>query len=335
MARDAARTVFICYSRDDYDDMEFIRTAVSPLSMSGIHTWFDGDVETGANWDDSIRDKLRSANVVIFLASNKSFASKYVTENELPIAIERHKNNDCLLVVIEMGKVAKEVIPGLEKVQWLVSDKQSSKPFSWMSKSEKEEFCARLVRKLLDHFATGGVNTEMSSEPAASGAIAPKSAPSVTEDFEHPFAEPSPPPKADLEDPALWPPPNSQGGPSKTLARFLIRNRTARRLRVWFWHQQGVQDPGVPDFSARWRMIELDSKPEELTLYSNAEDFPPGPTYFVIEDRDSRSIAQVYEGWHGFAPGERVTLEVPPVYFERVKSEGPPQLIRTPAAPRQ
>ncbi len=59
--------------------MKRLATHLEPLKRNGtIELWYDRMIEPGTKWDDSIKEEMRSADVIIFLLT--------------PIAVIRKKN---------------------------------------------------------------------------------------------------------------------------------------------------------------------------------------------------------------------------------------------------
>ena len=58
----------------------YLRTAETELDL-----WADTRLSAGDRWDKEIDGALKQAGVVVALVSADFLASKYVTENELPV----------------------------------------------------------------------------------------------------------------------------------------------------------------------------------------------------------------------------------------------------------
>jgi internalin A len=65
-----------------------------------IITWNDADLLAGEDWDESIKDELNKADIVLYLVSANSMAVAYIHKVELPLVEERCNKGDCKLVPI-------------------------------------------------------------------------------------------------------------------------------------------------------------------------------------------------------------------------------------------
>lgn len=97
------KKLFISYSSKN---AEFIRRFVTHLevlkSAGAIDPWYDRMIESGTKWDDTIREEMRSSDVVIFLLSPDFLATEYIMKTEIPIAIEQMKAERSKFFFIEL-----------------------------------------------------------------------------------------------------------------------------------------------------------------------------------------------------------------------------------------
>ncbi len=96
---EALPKLFISYSKDDSDFKRILLKHLVGL-RNKIVTWNDQDMLPGEEWDESIKDKLRSADVVLYLVSHNSIATDYIQNVELPLVIERCDNKECVLIPV-------------------------------------------------------------------------------------------------------------------------------------------------------------------------------------------------------------------------------------------
>ncbi|SJM91264.1 hypothetical protein CRENPOLYSF2_2150005 [Crenothrix polyspora] len=91
--------LFISYSKDD---LAFQKNLLKHLAglRNKIVTWNDQDMLPGEELDDSIKDKLRSADVVLYLVSHNSIATDYIQNVELPLIEDRCRNKECVLIPV-------------------------------------------------------------------------------------------------------------------------------------------------------------------------------------------------------------------------------------------
>jgi Protein of unknown function (DUF1566)/TIR domain len=91
--------LFISYSKEDIAFQKSLLKHLASL-RNKIVTWHDQDLLPGEEWDDSIKAKLRSADVVLYLVTHNSIATEYIQEVELPIIEERCRNKECVLIPV-------------------------------------------------------------------------------------------------------------------------------------------------------------------------------------------------------------------------------------------
>lgn len=80
--------------------------------------WSDPLIEPGQEWRDEIFENLDRADIFILLLSQASVASDFVTEKELPRAMEPREGGPCEI----MGVVVKPCTSGLKRLK--LSDQQ-------------------------------------------------------------------------------------------------------------------------------------------------------------------------------------------------------------------
>lgn len=93
--------LFISYSRKDNDLRAELESHLSLLKRQGIvETWTDRALAPGQEWDSTIQAALREADIVLMLVSADFFASGYITEVELQMAMDRHGEGETVVVPI-------------------------------------------------------------------------------------------------------------------------------------------------------------------------------------------------------------------------------------------
>jgi hypothetical protein len=91
--------LFISYSKDDIAFQKSLLKHLAGL-RNKIVTWHDQDMLPGEEWDESIKAKLRSADVVLYLVTHNSIATNYIQSVELPLIEERCQNKACVLIPV-------------------------------------------------------------------------------------------------------------------------------------------------------------------------------------------------------------------------------------------
>ncbi|MDX2067494.1 MAG: COR domain-containing protein [Haliscomenobacter sp.] len=90
------RRIFISYSKADQQHKDRLLVHLASLRDKAL-TWHDQDILPGEDWDESIRDAIAEADVVLYLVSAHSLAAEYIQKVELPLIEER---DDCVLVPV-------------------------------------------------------------------------------------------------------------------------------------------------------------------------------------------------------------------------------------------
>ncbi len=84
--------IFIAYSRADSQMLNELRQHFTPLERNKrVTVWYDGKIEPGDVWEDSIKRHLHGADIVLLLVSADSIASDYFYDKEVADALERHR----------------------------------------------------------------------------------------------------------------------------------------------------------------------------------------------------------------------------------------------------
>jgi internalin A len=87
------KKIFISYSNKDYKFLEKLETHLSPFSdLEIIGTWDCTQLRTGY-WHKQIQDKLKEADIVIFMLSPDFLASKYILNEELLPSFKEFRND--------------------------------------------------------------------------------------------------------------------------------------------------------------------------------------------------------------------------------------------------
>lgn len=64
--------------------------------------WHDRMIDPGDEWDEKIQNGLATADVIILLASVAALATDYITEHEIPKALELHDTGKTVVVPVIM-----------------------------------------------------------------------------------------------------------------------------------------------------------------------------------------------------------------------------------------
>src|SRR5580704_16993479 len=98
--------VFCSYSHQDRPLRDELVKHLELLRESLlIRAWHDGDLTGGQEWQAEIEGHLRDAHVILLLISIDFLRSEFVRDHELPIALERHKAGDALVIPVILRPV--------------------------------------------------------------------------------------------------------------------------------------------------------------------------------------------------------------------------------------
>lgn len=89
------KKVFISYSHDDIDfKIELMKYLVNLERSNKIEIWQDGMIRSGMDWDETIRENLETADIIILLVSQNFIASEYIDKVELKSAFQQKNKGD-------------------------------------------------------------------------------------------------------------------------------------------------------------------------------------------------------------------------------------------------
>jgi internalin A len=87
--RENPLSLFICYAHANERVVKQLRPSLTVLARRGYLTpWQDTDLVPGEDWDETIKERLSKAQVVLLMVSRQFLASKYITEQERPLAMQ-------------------------------------------------------------------------------------------------------------------------------------------------------------------------------------------------------------------------------------------------------
>jgi len=73
----SGKKIFISYSRVD---TEYVSSLVVALRKQGFEVWFDKNIRTGTDWDDTIEEELKKADALVLILSKTSVVSDNVKD---------------------------------------------------------------------------------------------------------------------------------------------------------------------------------------------------------------------------------------------------------------
>ncbi len=104
--------VFMAYARKDDAYLKELKKHFAILERDKkVKLWSDNDIEAGANWNQNIKNALHKADIILLLLSADALASDYFYQNELPKALEKHRNQEAKLIPILVRACTWEMTP--------------------------------------------------------------------------------------------------------------------------------------------------------------------------------------------------------------------------------
>lgn len=92
---------FISYSHKNLRYKEKLLISLEALKQSyNIEPWHDGMIDAGGNIDKNIKSALLKSDVILLLITDNFLASYYCMKIELQKAIEREKQNKCIVIPV-------------------------------------------------------------------------------------------------------------------------------------------------------------------------------------------------------------------------------------------
>ncbi len=144
--------LFFAYSREDIQFLKEIRTFLQPLERhKDVELWYDGEILAGDTWEQSIKNALYSADIIMLLLSADALASDYFWDNEKADALARHERGECVVVPVVLRHCGWNITE-LAKLQAL--PKNGKPVVAWTSRDEAYESIldgiVNLIKKIKD-----------------------------------------------------------------------------------------------------------------------------------------------------------------------------------------
>jgi hypothetical protein len=93
--------LFCSYAHADRELQKKLRKHLAALEWMGLVSyWHDGEIPPGEEFDSEIHLRLRDAEIILFLVSADLFASQYIREKEIPVALVRHRRREATTVPV-------------------------------------------------------------------------------------------------------------------------------------------------------------------------------------------------------------------------------------------
>jgi len=96
-----ALSVFLSYAHADEDHHRRLAEHLKKLEADGlIDAWDDRAILAGEFWDQSIKSRMAAAQIIVLMVSQRFLESRYVSEVEIPLAIEQQEAGRATLVCV-------------------------------------------------------------------------------------------------------------------------------------------------------------------------------------------------------------------------------------------
>ncbi|MEM6542307.1 MAG: toll/interleukin-1 receptor domain-containing protein [Bacteroidota bacterium] len=121
---------------------------LSGLKENGfISSWDDRKILPGQEWDNVIKRKLETAEIVLFLVSSSFIASDYIKDVEIKRTIERYERDEVIIVPIILRPCDFSSLP-ISRYRALPKD---AKPISkWNDRDEALLDVVKGLKKLIN-----------------------------------------------------------------------------------------------------------------------------------------------------------------------------------------
>ena len=143
----ARRTVFVSYAHEDRRWADELVTFLAPwIRDKRVDLWDDSRIQAGASWREEIKAAIEEATVAVLLVSKDFLASKFISEHELPVLLERARRKQVRLAWVAVGHSAVAATP-LWQFQ-AVND--PSRPLEALSRAQRNKAMVDIAKTIAD-----------------------------------------------------------------------------------------------------------------------------------------------------------------------------------------
>lgn len=150
--------IFISYAHEDEKYKEELEKHLKPLKRRNvIDSWNDREILPGVEWEEQIKTKFESAEVILFLISPDFISSDYINDVEIKKALDRYNKNEVIIIPIILRPVDFSYLE-ISKFQALPKD---GKPISsWDDPDEAWYNVSVQLRKVFNALSSGSANAK-------------------------------------------------------------------------------------------------------------------------------------------------------------------------------
>lgn len=141
-------SVFFSYSHKDEALRDQLETHLALLKNQGlIDAWYDRRIVAGSDVDDSIFEKLETADIILLLVSSDFLSSSYCYSREMQRAMERHDSKEARVIPVILRHCDWHGAPFGK----LMAAPRDGKPVtSWPDRDEALADVAKQIRKAVE-----------------------------------------------------------------------------------------------------------------------------------------------------------------------------------------
>ncbi|MEO1353867.1 MAG: tetratricopeptide repeat protein [Cyanobacteria bacterium J06635_15] len=162
-----APQIFVCYARKDNDSpnadqrwLDRLLEHLKPLeAQQGLAFWSDQQIETGSDWQQTIQSILKTVKAAVLLISPSFLNSSYIRNSELPVLLQRAKEDGvlilplilrpCLLEAVSFRFPDPQLGPGTLSLASLQGVNTLNQPLNGLSQVEQDRVLVSVARRLL------------------------------------------------------------------------------------------------------------------------------------------------------------------------------------------
>jgi formylglycine-generating enzyme required for sulfatase activity len=129
--------VFISYSHDDKEFCDNIKKYLKQFRDS-VEIWADHEIKAGEEWDKTIEENLKEADIILFLVSVNFINSGYIKDNELAVGYARRQGGSAEIIPILLTECEWKRVDELARFQALPID-PSDKRAQYIDKWDEDK----------------------------------------------------------------------------------------------------------------------------------------------------------------------------------------------------
>ncbi|MEZ4941272.1 MAG: TIR domain-containing protein [Saprospiraceae bacterium] len=115
--------LFIIYAREDESYLHELVKHLKPMERANlVSVWTDREILAGEEWEPSLKEELKNADIILLLVSSNYFASNYIHEVEMKEILVRHESGKVKMIPIIVSPCQWKFDPIVSSVQVLPSD---------------------------------------------------------------------------------------------------------------------------------------------------------------------------------------------------------------------